>query len=162
MKLGINTGFALNRFPRPEQWLKIVGKDLGLKYVQLTADLLNPSWGEAIVNDYIDRINALKITYNVEIDSVMTGAFTRVNHFSHPDPHVRRYWINWFKQLADITKRLGATNLSSHFGIMSHEDVNDPIKREQATSLTVAAWKEIAEYGKQIGLQYLSWEPMSV
>ena len=26
--LGINTGFAVNRFPLPEEWMKIVGEDL--------------------------------------------------------------------------------------------------------------------------------------
>jgi len=41
-KLGINTGFATNRFPEPEVWLRIVGKDLGLRCVQFVADLLNP------------------------------------------------------------------------------------------------------------------------
>ena len=31
VKLGINAGFAINRFPEPHVWLQIVGEELGLK-----------------------------------------------------------------------------------------------------------------------------------
>lgn len=162
LKLGINTGFALNRFPLPEEWMKIVGEDLGLRYVQLTADLINPALGEEIVADYVKRINALGKKYNVKIDSIMTGAFTRVNHFSHPDPQVRAYWLNWFKKFIDIGVALGATNMSSHFGIMSYYDLRHPERRVRVLQQTVDAWKEIAVYAKQKGMKYLTWEPMSV
>ena len=92
MKLGINTGFALNRFPLPEQWMKIVGEELNLKHVQLTADLINPCWGDDIIDDFVKRINEGRKKYGIIIDSVMTGAFTRVNHLSHPDSATRKYW----------------------------------------------------------------------
>ncbi len=162
VKLGINTGFALNRYPSPEQWMKIIGEELGLHYVQLTADLINPSLGESIIQDHIKRINKLRKEYDLTIESVMTGAFTRVNHFSHPDPTVRRFWKDWFRKLADITVAIGANHLSSHFGIMCYEDLHDGKKREATENETIAAWKELGEYGKQIGLESLSWEPMSI
>jgi D-erythrulose 1-phosphate 3-epimerase len=162
LKLGINTGFAVNRFPLPEEWVKIVGEDLGLRYVQLTAELLNPSLGEAIVVDYVSRIKRLSQEYDVKIDSIMTGAFTRVNHFSHPDLNVRAFWIDWFKKFIDIGVQIGATNMSSHFGIMSHHDLRHPMRKEKVLTQTIAAWIELAEYAKSKGMQYLSWEPMSV
>ncbi len=162
LRLGINTGFALNRFPLPEEWMKIVGEELGLHYVQLTADLLNPSLGDNIVKDYVDRIKSLSKKHDVRIDSVMTGAFTRVNHFSHPDPKVREHWINWFKKFIDIGVELGATNMSSHFGIMSYFDLRDSRRRAEALERTVAAWKELAFYAQDRGMKYLSWEPMSI
>lgn len=161
-KLGINTSFALNRYPNPEQWLKVAGEDLDLRYVQLTADLINPSLYDCIIDDYVKRINTSRKQYCVEIDSVMTGAFTRVNHFSHPDSKVRKYWRDWFKKLADISVRIGANNLSSHLGILCYEDLYDNKKREYILEETVDAWKELACYGKAIGLKYLSWEPMSI
>ena len=160
--LGINTGFAVNRFPLPEEWMKIVGEDLGLRYVQLTAELINPALGEEIVDDYIGRINFLRRKYDVAVDSIMTGAFTRVNHFSHPDEQVRQYWLTWFKRFIDFGVAIGATNMSSHLGIMSHFDLRDPLRREQITQQTIDSWKEIARYAKERGMRYLSWEPMSV
>ncbi len=162
LKLGINTGFALNRFPLPEEWMKIIGEDLGLRYVQLTADLINPNLGDEIVQDHIQRINLLSKRYKVKIDSIMTGAFTRVNHFSHPDLKVRQYWLDWFKKFIDFGTAIGATNLSSHFGIMSYLDLRSPERKQQVLKQTIDAWKEIAAYAKEKGMKYLSWEPMSI
>jgi D-erythrulose 1-phosphate 3-epimerase len=162
LKLGINTGFALNRFPLPEEWIKIIGEDLGIHYVQLTADLINPSMDKDIIDDYVDRIRRLCLIYNITIDSIMTGAFTRVNHFSHPDIKVRQYWINWFKKFIDIGVKLGATNMSSHFGIISYYDLKNYDRKEKILHQTVDAWKELAKYAKDKGMKYLSWEPMSV
>ncbi|MFH0936561.1 MAG: TIM barrel protein [Candidatus Woesearchaeota archaeon] len=162
MKLGINTGFAVNRYPIPEQWMRIIGKELNLKYIQLTADLINPAWGNFIIDDLVKRINKCKLEYNINIESIMTGAFTRINHFSHPDENMRIYWKKWFKKLADITARLGANNLSSHLGIMCYEDLYNGNKRNFILKETINAWRELAEYCKKIGLSSLSWEPMSI
>ena len=162
MRLGINTGFAVNRFPMPEQWLKVIGANLKLKHVQLTADIINPSWGDKIVNDLVDRINLAKKKYRISIDSVMTGAFTRVNHFSHPNYEIREYWLDWFKKLADIAVKVGAYDLSSHFGILCVDDYKDSRRRKAILKENIDLWRRLAGYGKQIGLKSLSWEPMSV
>ena len=162
MRLGINTGFALNRYPLPEQWMKVVGSDLGLRYVQLTADLINPCLGDEIIQDQVKRIKEESGRYDIRVESIMTGAYTRVNHFSHPEEKVRRYWIEWFKKLADVALELGAKDLSSHLGILCYDDLNDPTRRQHILDKTVDAWKELAAYGKEIGLESLSWEPMSI
>jgi len=129
--------------------MKIIGEDLDLRYVQLTADLINPSLGKNIIENYINRINKCKKEYNISIESVMTGAFTRVNHFSHPDEQVRIYWKSWFKKLANIAVRIGAQNLSSHFGILCYNDLNNFERRKYILQETVSAWYEIAEFGKK-------------
>ena len=97
VKLGINAGFAINRFPEPEVWIRIVGDELGLKYVQFVADLLNPFLPYRVVQRQVDKIRSLAEKYNVKIDTTFTSAFTRVNHLMHPDPLVRDAWFNWFK-----------------------------------------------------------------
>jgi hypothetical protein len=43
LKLGMNTGFAINRFPEPEDWMGVTVDELGLNTIQLTADILTPS-----------------------------------------------------------------------------------------------------------------------
>lgn len=162
VRLGINTGFALNRYPKPEQWLQIVGEELQLRSVQLTADLLNPSMDQHIVNDYVEQVKYFSSKYKVHVDSVMTGAFTRVNHFAHPDEEVREYWLRWFQQLTYVSKLLGATNVSSHLGILCYEDFQDTVRRKAMLRTTVSYWKRLAAYAKTIGIEYLSWEPMSI
>ena len=39
--IGINLGFANNRFPEPEVWTRIIN-EVGVKNVQFVADILNP------------------------------------------------------------------------------------------------------------------------
>ena len=55
-RLGINTGFAVNRFSEPEEWTRICGEEIGIKYIQFTADMLNPDLPDRIVKSNIDRI----------------------------------------------------------------------------------------------------------
>jgi len=162
IKLGINTNFALNRFPNPEDWIPLVADEFGLKYVQFTADILNPSLPDNIINDHLKRINRLTNKYNVFIEHTFTGSFTRVNHLSHPDPNIRDFWFNWFLKFVDISVALGAKNMGSHLGILSIPDLHDPEIRKQRLHDGIEYWHKIAEYAKQKGLSYLTWEPMSV
>jgi hypothetical protein len=39
-RLGINNCFALKRWPRPEDWARVVREDLGLQLVELSLDLV--------------------------------------------------------------------------------------------------------------------------
>jgi len=161
-RLGINTGFAVNRYSEPEEWLRIIGEDLELKYVQLTADMLNPSLGADIVSRQIKRIRKASEEYGVTVTSTFTGAFTRVNHLAHPDADIRQYWINWFKDFVDITVDVGATAMGSHFGIFTHNDNGSPESRELRRRQNIEGWHTIGAYAKTRGLEFLSWEPMSI
>ena len=101
-RLGINTGFAVNRYSEPEEWIRIVGDELGLNIVQFTADMLNVDLPMDIVSKQVNRIQKACQLYNVEITSTFTGAFTRVNHLAHPDPDIRRHWVDGFKGFVDL------------------------------------------------------------
>ena len=39
VRLGINTCFAVKRWPRPIEWARVIRNDLGLRLVQHTLDL---------------------------------------------------------------------------------------------------------------------------
>lgn len=160
--LGINTGFALNRFTTPEEWIPLVGDVFKLKTVQFTADLLNPSLPDEIIDVQLGRIKELTDAYGVEIKSTFTSAFTRVNHLAHPDPVLREYWLKWFYKFIDISIELGAESMGSHFGILTVKDNNDPAAKEERIRQNVDGWKKIATYAKGKGLKYLLWEPMSI
>ena len=58
-RLGLNTGFAVNRYSDPMSWCKLVNK-CELNYVQLTADLINPSLPNYIIDEQIKQINYWK------------------------------------------------------------------------------------------------------
>jgi len=162
LKLGINTGFAINRFPEAEDWVNIVADELGLDTIQFTADLLNPFLPESLVKKQADNIRNLCDKKGINIESTFTSQFTRVNHLLHPDVETQRVWVGWFKKFIDLSAQLGAEGMGSHFGIMSTRDNRDPLIREKRIQQGIDAWRELAEYGAAAGLKYLTFEPMSV
>jgi sugar phosphate isomerase/epimerase len=162
ISLGINTGFAVNRYAEHEEWIRIVGDELGLRRAQITADMLNVDLPAPIINRHIKQINAACARYNVQITSSFTGAFTRVNHLAHPDAEIRRHWTNWFKRFVDLSSDLGCTSMGSHFGIFTHRDNGDLDVRKERRAQNIECWHEIASYAAERGLQYLTWEPMSI
>jgi D-erythrulose 1-phosphate 3-epimerase len=160
--LGINTGFAVNRYAEHSEWIRIVGDELGLKRAQFTADMLNVDLPARIISEQTKAINSACERYGVSITSSFTGAFTRVNHLAHPDPEIRAHWINWFKKFVDLSCDLGCHSMGSHFGIFTHHDNDHPQRRSERRAQNIEAWHDIADYGKERGLKYLTWEPMSI
>lgn len=162
VSLGINTGFAINRFPEPEQWIKIVADELGLNRVQFTADLLNPALPEPVVLAETQKIRHLCDRKGIWVQSSFTSAFTRVNHVLHPNPEIRRVWFDWFKRFFEMSRALGAEGSGSHFGILSVNDNEDAERRARRIRQGVDAWRELAEFGAGLGFRYLIFEPMSI
>ena len=66
MKLSVNTGFLVNRYPSPSQWASIIDK-LDVRYVQLTSDLFSPYYDNDILDKYVDQINDLQSKYDFSI-----------------------------------------------------------------------------------------------
>lgn len=162
VRLGVNTGFAINRYPDPDDWISIVADELGLDTVQFTADLLNPSLGESIVRRQVDSIRSLCAVKGVHVASTFTSQFTRVNHLCHPDTETRAFWVEWFKQWVDISADLGAEGAGSHFGILSSRDNANAAVRDRRINGAVQGWREIALHAAERGLRYVMFEPMSV
>jgi len=162
VRLGINTGFAINRFPEPEDWTSVVADDLGLDTIQFTADLLNPNLPEPLVARETEKIRGLCDRKGIRVQTTFTSAFTRVNHLLHPNPEIQRVWLEWFKRFFDLSRNLGAEGAGSHFGILTVRDNADPAVRARRVQQGVDAWRELSEYGASIGLRYLIFEPMSI
>jgi len=162
IELGINTGFALNRYTAPEQWVPVVAETLGLDKVQFTADLLNPALPPHLIEETLKQTRALTDKYGVSVTSTFTSAFTRVNHFGHPSETYRAYWVDWFKKFVDISCALDARSMGSHFGILTVPDLQDECLRATRFQQNLACWHQVAEYAAQKGLDFLTWEPMSI
>ena len=63
MKLSVNTGFLVNRYPDPNQWSEII-KEIKIKNIQITADLFNPYYPDQVLEDQVKNINKLSEKYN--------------------------------------------------------------------------------------------------
>ena len=161
-KLGINCGFAINRYMEPEVWGRIVGEELGLHSVQIVADLINPFWPEEYIKDLIGRVKETSQRYGFTVDSIFTSAFTRVNHLMHPDETARRFWLAWFKKLLDIGRELGAVTGGSHFGILTFDTIQNEDKKKRVVEAGIKGWQELSFYAQELGYESLLFEPMSV
>ncbi len=160
--MGINTGFATNRFPEPEVWLKIVGKDLGLRYVQFVADLLNPFLPQKVIEHEIDKLKKNALRYNVKVDTTFTSTFTRVNHLLHPDALQRKVWFDWFRRWFEISAKLGARGSGGHLGSMSVADFNNEKRKKFLIEESISSWCKLARLGAKLGFEFLIFEPMSI
>jgi sugar phosphate isomerase/epimerase len=160
--LGLNLGFAVNRYSSPLQWTELVADELGIKSVQFTADLLNPYLSDNILWRLADETREKADQKGISIDSVFTGAFTRLNHFSHPDAELRQWWCDWFRRFCRLAAVLGAKSLGSHFGILTIPDCADSELKARRFRDNLDCWKYVAEAGADNGLQEICWEPMSI
>jgi sugar phosphate isomerase/epimerase len=160
--LAINLGFAVNRLTPPELWIPYVKEELGLNRVQFTADMLMPYLASPLGYRMAKETRRIADDYGVRITSTFTGAFTRLNHFSHPDSIIRDYWQGWFKSFAEISVVLGADSMGSHLGAQTIPDTSDPDKSSIIFDQTVACWAQLASDAKDAGLSFITWEPMSM
>jgi hypothetical protein len=160
--LGINLGFAANRYIEPEVWTRIVGDELGLKYVQFTADLLNPFWPEDYIDAQLARLADSTKRHGIRVESIFTSTYTRVNHLLNPDRAARDFWLSWFERFLEIGSNLGVRNGGSHFGIMTFDTYDHPDQRKYVLEEGVKGWRRLTKRAKELGYRELIFEPMSV
>ena len=160
--LGINTGFAVNRFCEPKELFNFIKNDLELNNVQLSADLISPFYEKKLLSAQIKKYKMEINKNSIHISSLFTGAFTRLNHLAHSDKAIQKFWINWFKTLVNISSELECETIGSHFGIFSYKDNNHPGLRKMRRKQNIENWHEIAEYAKNKGIKTIMWEPMSI
>ncbi len=137
-------------------------REIRAGYIQLNPEFLNPSWPSAVIAKRERQFRAAFARNKMRATSVMTSTYSRLNHMGHPDPDVRRYYVNWFKTLADIAGAIGADSMGSQFAIFTQKDYNDPKRREELIDIVIDCWREVAEHARAAGLKYVFWEPMSV
>ena len=157
--LGINTGFALNRYSNFNDLFKDIKEKIKLKKIQFTADLLNLNLSSKQITRQTNDIKKSLKLYKIDIISCFTGAYTRVNHLSNPNKEIRSYWIRWFQKYINFCSDIECDNIGSHLGILSYaqlKNFNFNFKR------TLETWHELGEYAKKKGIKYFLWEPMSI
>lgn len=161
-RLSLNTNPLVNRFAEPDALIRTIGCDIGIGYAQLTHEFVNPAWPAATLARHVAETARACAAHGVRITSVMTGPYGRLNHFGHPDPEVRAYYVGWFKTLADVASDLGADGMGTQLAILTYADQDDPARRAAMLDHALDGWRQVAEHAAGRGLPYLFWEPMSV
>lgn len=161
ISLGINTGFAVNRYPSASEWLEVIS-NAGLSRVQITADMIDPRSPPNFIEGEIETILETGASGGPLITSAFTGAMTRLNLFGHPNLHMREFWMNWYRQFIDISARLGAKSVGGHLSILSIRDDSDEESRRNRLDHILKCWVELSHYAADQGISCMIWEPMSI
>lgn len=160
-RVGVNLGFAVNRYPSPDEWIDAV-QQIGVTSVQFVADLLNPSLPLNYRKKKVKRTFELCQQHGIRIESAFTGAYTRVNHFGSPDAELRQYWEDWFVLYAEQMSEFGVTTLGGHPGILSIRDDSSEETRARQIQTIIYSWTRVLERTEKYGIRNICWEPMSV
>ncbi len=160
--LGINTCFAVKRWPEPEEWARIVSEEFGLKSVQFSFDLMDPRAGAGVVSSHIDHTRIACARYGITIHSTFTGFIPYMgNLLLHPEPAFREDAKAWFKAAIEVTARMKVASFGGYFGSLSMKEVGDPVRRQERMDGWLDGIRELAQEAKDRGLEALLIEPMA-
>lgn len=136
-QLGINTCFAVKRWPRPEDWAPIVRDTLELGLVQVSLDLVDVTRDADTLAREVEAHLEAANRYGIRIHSVFTGvAGYSSNLLLHPSEHERDAAERWYARAIEFAARLEVESVGGHVGAFSVPDWADPARRE-------ALWEEL-------------------
>jgi D-erythrulose 1-phosphate 3-epimerase len=161
-RLGVNTCFAVKRWPRPVDWAPIVREEFGLDLVQHSLDLVDVDAGAAEQRRHAAELRAACDGNGLELHSTFTGlAAYSANLLLHPDRDSRDRALGWYGRVIDFTAAAGAASTGGHVGAYSVPDWRDPGRREQLWHELKAALDRVTADACRAGLSSLMIENLA-
>jgi sugar phosphate isomerase/epimerase len=163
LHLGINTCFAVKRWPEPAQWIPLVKQELGLDCCQFSLDLVDPLLDEHATMSYADTVRWLAASHDLFIHSTFTGlAAYSWSQLLHPDQAMRAAAVRWYERAIDFTARLGASGMGGHIGAFSIQDAANQERKQLLLQELRERLSSLARYAARQGLTHLLFENMAV
>jgi sugar phosphate isomerase/epimerase len=161
-RLGINNCFAAKRWPRPEDWARLVRDELGLDIVELSLDLAGDLGSAAGRERTADQTLAALGRHGLRTETTFTGlAAYSLNLLMDPDAECRRAALDWYLGVVDLTARLGSKGTGGHVGAMSAAEYAAPALRAERWAGLRAGLAEITGQARAAGLGFLLVENMA-
>lgn len=162
-QLGLNTYFAVKRWPEPEVWLRMIKEDFLVDVAQFDLDLLDPRTTEPARSIQAQKIKENAEKFQVKIQGTFTGGVAyHQNLLLHPDYNMRIDALDWFNNAIIISKKIGAESLGAIYGALSMSDFKNDFKKNFLENEFKYAIHSIASSAKIAGLKYLLIEPSPV
>ena len=162
LRLGINTCFAVKRWPRPDDWAPIVADRFGLRLVQHSLDLVDLTGTTEDDERQAATILAAASAAGLDVASTFTGlAAYSANLLLHPDLAAREAARAWYERVIAFTARLGATTTGGHVGAMSVPDWTDPTRRAERWDDLQASLQALARQAAAAGLDTILVENLA-
>lgn len=137
LDLGINTCFAVKRWPLPSDWAPLVRDCLHLRIVEHSFDLVDVKSGSASRQAEAVRLGIS--TCGLEVRSTFTGlAAYSSNMLLSPDLSERNAAMDWYRSALSFSQSIGAIATGGHVGAYSVSDWGDPEARS-------ARWRSLHE-----------------
>jgi sugar phosphate isomerase/epimerase len=161
-QLGINTCFAVKRWPTPAEWAAVVREELGLDLVQHSLDLVDLD-----SDDWDLRQQASELRHECEqagltLHSTFTGlAAYSGNLLLHPRPVRRNRALSMFQRIIDFTAAAGAASTGGHVGAYSIGDWRDPVRRAELWAELRSSLTSLAAHAHGRGLSSLMVENLA-
>jgi sugar phosphate isomerase/epimerase len=153
LRLGINTCFAVKRWPQPDDWAPIAADRFGLRLVQHSLDLVDLTRTTEHDERQAAAILAAASAAGLDVASTFTGlAAYSANLLLDPDPATREAARAWYERVIAFTARLGATATGGHVGAMSVSDWTDPTRRAERWHDLQASLRALARQASAAGL----------
>ena len=163
LHLGINTCFAVKRWPEPEQWLTIVQEELGLNCCQFSLDLVDPLLDESATTAYANAVRVYTQAHDILLHSTFTGlAAYSWSQLLHPVEALREAAMQWYERAINFTAQLGARGTGGHIGALSVRDAMNEIRKRELISEMRERLASLSRYAAEKGLQFLLFENMAV
>lgn len=156
LRLGINTCFAVKRWPRVADWGPIVRDRLGLQVVEHSLDLVDLTVDDAA------SFRKEVVEFDLELLSVFTGlAAYSSSLLLHPDDEDRAAAEAWYRAAIAWTARAGAPSVGGHVGAFSVADWGDPGRRRERWSGLRGSLDRLAETARLAGIDQLLVENLA-
>ena len=161
VELGINNAFALKKWIEPDEWMRVIVEDIGLKNIQASFDLLYPSFKEANYLFFCNEINRALKKYGAKISSTFTGLNAYLqNMLVHPDPIVRKAAIDYYEDAIKLSAKVGAPVTGGHLLSFTVKDYNDIKRREYLMQSFFESMIYLSKVALDYNLTSLTWEYM--
>jgi D-erythrulose 1-phosphate 3-epimerase len=161
-RLGINTCFAVKRWPQPERWARLVRDELELDLVQHSLDLVDLDSSPAELTDQATQLQAACTSTGLALHSTFTGlAAYSSNLLLHPDGSARARAQNWYRRVIGFTATVGAGSTGGHIGAFCVEDYHDRVRKAQLWGELQESLARLAGYAHDQGLSSLLAENLA-
>lgn len=158
LSLGINTCFAVKRWPRASDWAPIVHDTLGLTLVQHSLDLVARGAPVAAARSLRSALGDA----GLRLHSTFTGlAAYSENLLLHPDADARVAAEGWFRWAIEFSASAGANATGGHVGAFSVDGWSRAEERRARWVDLQGSLGRLAEEARRCGLAYLVIENLA-
>jgi D-erythrulose 1-phosphate 3-epimerase len=161
--LGTSNAFAARNWPEPSEWTRIIAEDLGLREVQFSFDLLDPTLPEPERSAACDEILQAVRAHRLTMSTTFTGLIVYAqNHLAHPNPVMRARAQAWYEDALAVSRRLSARACGGHIGALSIRDQAGRARRGLLRRKAIEAVRALTGVAAALGLEYFLWELMPI